>query len=151
MQLEVQVNAALMQLGLLDWSMTFAIDSENKSGGTRRGFSVLVNAPHSDGPVPWEAWSGGESQRLRLAGQLGLSSLIMEFSGASCNLEVYDEPSTWLSSKGITDLLDTLSSRAQSLGKSIWVVDHRSLEYGGFTKVLKVVKTVQGSKMENAK
>lgn len=147
-QLELEVNNSLYQLGLKDWKIEFAVDAENKSGGIKKGFTVLIYSPYNSKPVVWESWSGGESQRLRLAGTLGLSNLILARNGASYNLEVFDEPSAWLSPKGVQNLLETLDGRARELQKQIWIIDHTSLGYGGFDKVYTVIKDKKGSHFE---
>jgi DNA repair exonuclease SbcCD ATPase subunit len=145
--LEVEVNNALYQLGLQDWKIEFSIDKINKSGSVRKGFTVLIYSPYNEEPVAWESWSGGEGQRLRLAGALGLSNLILARNGAESFIEVYDEPSQYLSSKGISDLLDTLNDRAREQNKQIWIIDHRSIEYP-FDGSYSVVKDKEGSKFE---
>ena len=144
-QLEVEVNNSLRHLGLLDWKISFAMDEETKSGSVHKGFSVFVSSPYNDKKVRWESWSGGESQRLRLAGTMGLVNLISNRRGYPTNIEIWDEPSNFLSEQGITDLLDTLADRSTELEKQLWVIDHRSLQYGGFEKTVKVVKDETGS------
>lgn len=144
-QLEIEVNNQVVEKGLLNWELRFDIDRESKSGSITRGFSVTVLSPHNEKPVPWEAWSGGESQRLRLAAQEGLSNLIRARSGALLDLEVWDEPTQWLSPQGVQDLLESLESRAHREGRQIWIVDHRSLGFSGFKGQAGVVKTAKGS------
>lgn len=144
-QLEVEANSALHELGLEEWSLEFDIERETKGGKVKQGFSVLIHSPINDRLVPWAAWSGGESQRLRLAVAMGLSSLICSRLGISPNVEFWDEPSTWLSTSGITDLLQALKSRAEREGKQIWLADHRSFDYGGFAKTVTIIKTQDGS------
>lgn len=139
-QLEIEVNSALLELGLDGWRVEFDVDRMTKGGSVRKGFAVTVHSPHNSEPVPWEAWSGGESQRLRIAATMGLSSLINSALGTESDLEVWDEPSTWLSEQGIEDLLESLHSRAMALGKRVWVVDHRTLAFGGFRGSATVVK-----------
>lgn len=139
-QLSVESNQVLFQLGLQDWELCFEAEKENKSGTISNKFSITVKSPHTDSPVPWRAWSGGEGQRLRLASSMGLSNLIAARTGAKSNFEFWDEPSTWLSEAGITDLLDVLKERAEMQGKIILLADHRSLEYGGFAGIINVVK-----------
>lgn len=146
-QLSIEANAALVELGLRDWTLRFDVERETKSGGVSRGFTVAVEAPHVREPVPWEAWSGGESQRLRLATALGFSELICSRMGLQPNVELFDEPSTWLSEAGIHDLLETLATRAQRRGKVVLLADHRALDFGGFSGVLEVVKTAVGSRV----
>lgn len=147
-QLEVEVNNALVALGLIGWTVRFSVEQETKSGTLKRGFSILVSSPHSDEQMPFEAWSGGEAQRLRLAISIGMADLISGQLGWDCNLELWDEPSTWMSAAGITDMLDTLAARAEARGRSVWLADHRSLDYGGFAGGLSVVKKTSGSVLE---
>ena len=144
-QLEVEVNSCLSELGLVDWTISFAVDQETKSNTIKKGFHVMIKSPYNDELVPWESWSGGESQRLRIAGTMGLSNLILNSLGVSCNVEIWDEPSTWLSKEGISDLLEALHRRAVQGGKDIWLVDHRSLEFGKFKNIVTVVKDNTGS------
>lgn len=147
-QLEVEVNSAVAQLGLQGWQILFKADSETKSGTVKRGFTVEVLSPANSKPVPWASWSGGEAQRLRLAGNLGLSNLIRSRCGITMPLEVWDEPTQFLSHQGVTDLLNALSRRAQDEQRQIWIVDHRSLGYGGFAGTVTVVKGKGGSRFE---
>lgn len=144
-QLEIEANNEIMALGLVNWELQFDVDRETKNGSVSRGFTVLVISPHNDEPVPWEAWSGGEAQRLRIGAQAGLSNLIRDRTGADIPLEVWDEPTQGLSEEGVLDLLDCLAARAKREQRQLWVVDHRSLGYGGFDGTVTVVKTEAGS------
>lgn len=144
-QLEVEVNSQVVALGLTDWSIKFAVDRETGSGSVQRGFSVTVTSPHNPKPVPWDAWCGGESQRLRIAAQCGLSNLIRSQTGSEFNLECWDEPTDALSPQGIQDLLVALAERAETEQRQIWVIDHHSLQFGGFTGSAGVIKTNEGS------
>jgi DNA repair exonuclease SbcCD ATPase subunit len=144
-ELEVEVNSCLAALGLLDWELNFQVDRETKSGGVQRGFSVLVRSPHNANAVPWEAWSGGEAQRLRLACNMGLADLIRARTGTGLDLEVWDEPTRDLSGQGVQDLLVALEARAQQEGRAIWLVDHRTHSFGGFAGGAVVTKTDAGS------
>lgn len=149
-QLEVEVNSKVVEYGLLNWELRFEIDKETKGGGITRGFNVLVLSPHNSRAVPFEAWSGGEGQRLRLATQAGLADLIRSRTGCDLPLEVWDEPTEHLSPQGVVDLLDALRDRARQENRQIWVVDHRSLGYGGFTGVVTAIKDERGSRFEAA-
>lgn len=147
-QLEVEVNNSLTSLGLLDWRIEFAVDAETKKGTIRKGFNVMIYSPYNTKPVPWEAWSGGESQRLRLAGVFGLANLILARSGAQWSLEIYDEPTRWLTNSGIQDLVDTLSARAREQNKQIFLIDHRDLDVQKFDGMYTVIKDASGSRIE---
>lgn len=144
-QLEIEVNSCLNDLGLVDWELRFDVDRESKKGTIQRGFAVTVLSPHNDRPVPWKAWSGGESQRLRLATNQGLANLIRARTGTTLNLEVWDEPTQHLSAQGVADLLDSLADRAQREGRQIWIVDHRTLGYARFAGSVGVIKDKNGA------
>lgn len=144
--LEVEVNNNLAQLGMPDWQITFDIERENKSGGITKGFVVFVQGPNNKEPVRWENWSGGETQRLQLAGDLGLANLIMQRHGLTGTIEFYDEPSTHLSKEGMMDLADMLHDRAINEGKRIWIVDHTSItNFGEFEGIITIRKDENGS------
>lgn len=143
--LEIEVNNNLMQLGLKDWAIQFDVERETASGGISKGFVVYVESPHNDELVPWESWSGGEAQRLRLAGTMGLANLIRSRKGVTSNIEVYDEPTQHLSETGVEQLVQLFSERAIDENLQIWLVDHRSLDFGGFASITTVVKDDEGS------
>lgn len=144
--LELEVNNCLAQLGMTDWQVTFDVERENKSGGITKGFVVLIKGPSNKVPVRWENWSGGETQRLQLAGDLGLANLIMQQAGLRNEFEVFDEPSTHLSPEGMLDLADTLHERAITEDKRIWIVDHAAItNFGNFKGTITARKTENGS------
>lgn len=144
--LELEVNNCLAQLGMTDWQVSFDIERENKSGGITKGFVVMIKSPANSEPVKWENWSGGETQRLQLAGDLGLSNLIMQQAGLRSEIEFYDEPSTHLSPEGMMDLADTLHDRAVSEGKRIWIADHATIaSFGDFEGIITARKDENGS------
>lgn len=145
-ELEIEVNSAVTALGLVDWELRFAVDKEGKGGGIQRGFNVMVRSPHNPQPTPWKAWSGGEKQRLRLAGNMGLADLIRNRTGTALNLEVWDEPTKGLSPQGIHDLLESLKARALREGRTIFVTDHKAHDFGGFAGTATIYKRPSGSK-----
>lgn len=142
-QLEVETASAAIALGLVGWSISFSTELETKSGSIRPGIFINVNSPTAS--APWESWSGGEAQRVRLAVAIGMSSMIQRLAGISFGVEVWDEPSAWLSPEGIEDLLECLKHRAETTGKSLWLTDHRGLIYSGFSEIWQVTKTSAGS------
>jgi DNA repair exonuclease SbcCD ATPase subunit len=145
--LELEVNNNLSSLGLVDWQVAFDVERENKSGGLTKGFVVFIqNSSHPE-PVRWESWSGGEAQRLQLAGDLGLANLIMTQAGLTNTIEFYDEPSKHLSQEGLLDLAEALHQRALDDGKRIFLIDHRTIEFGDFADVIQVTKTGAGSSL----
>lgn len=142
-QLEVETAAAAIALGLTGWTIAFSTELETKSGTTRPGIFINVTSPNAT--APWEAWSGGEAQRIRLAVAIGMSSMIQRLAGISFGVEVWDEPSAWLSPEGIEDLLDCLRHRAETTGKALYLCDHRAIIYSGFSEIWSVIKSSAGS------
>jgi len=146
-QLNTEVNECLHQLGLIGWEITFSAEKETKSGTVKRGFLCSVRSPHTSNVVPWEAWSGGESQRLRLGAQFGISNLLVARSGFNPSVEFWDEPTQYLSGGGVHDLLAQLEERANRYGRIILLADHRSLNYP-FKGNIHIAKTAEGSTID---
>jgi len=145
-EFEVEINNNLQKLGLVDWTVKLAIDSENKSGTIRKGFTILVQSPINASLVPFECWSGGEAQRLRLAVSLGLVDFIRNRSAEPCNILVLDEPTQFLSDTGIEDLLATLKDKAVSDNITIFLIDHRNLKTSGvFEHIINIRKDSNGT------
>jgi len=152
LQLEIETNNAANTLGLLDWRIHFSTEQETKSGTIRPGIHILISSPvdralsDAKAPaIPWEAWSGGEGQRLRLAVTMGLSSMIQRLSAVDYGFEIWDEPTAWLHDLGIQDLMEYLKQRADSAGRAVWLCDHRALIHSAFDEVWCVTKTEDGS------
>lgn len=147
-QLEVESNNVLNMLGMVGWKMSFAVDRLTKSKTVRKGFNVVIQAPGMKLETPWESWSGGEGQRLRLAMQLGLSNLILNRKGVTINLQAFDEPTSWLSGEGVAAVVEMLAFWAQANNRTVWLIDHRTIEFGGFCKTAVVRMTDEGSVVE---
>jgi DNA repair exonuclease SbcCD ATPase subunit len=150
-QLNAETNECLLELGLEGWRLEFSVEKETKKGTIRPGFHCDVINPAvvgSDARMPWESWSGGESQRLRLAAQLGISNMLSSRLGFECNLEMWDEPTTWLGEEGIKSLLSVLEERAKRYGRVILLADHRSIDYP-FKGSISIVKNAHGSIIED--
>lgn len=146
-ELELTTNAALADVGLIDWQVQYSTEKETKSGTIQRGLNVMIQSPKDKAPVKWECWSGGEGQRLRLIGALALSEVLLSRAGVEPKLEILDEPTAHLSSEGVIDLCEFLADRAKQLDKICLYVDHQSVESVRFTSVLTVIKTAKGSEL----
>lgn len=142
--LQVETAAAATALGLTGWSIRFSTELETKSGGSRPGIHVIVASPEGV-TAPWEVYSGGEGQRIRLSVSLGLANLIQRMAGVSLNIEVYDEPGAWLSVEGIHHFIECLKHRVYTTGKSIWVSSHSGIQNDAFSESWCVYKTDSGS------
>jgi DNA repair exonuclease SbcCD ATPase subunit len=142
-QLDLEVMNSASSLGLIGWKISFTTESEGKSGGIKTGVQIEVKAPARSGS--FISWSFGEGQRVRLAVALGFASLIQRWSGVRWDLEIFDEPTNWLSEAGIADLIEVLKSRADRQNKRIFIADHRGIQHESVSKVLTVVKDEEGS------
>ena len=146
--LEVEVNNNLAALGLGDWKIEFDIERENKSGGVTKGFITLITDPKGY-TAKYETLSFGETQRVKLAGCFGLANLIMERAGLVSKIEMYDEITQHMSDEGVKDTLDCLRDRAINTDKQIWLIDHRSMDYGDFMGIINITKDGTGSHIES--
>jgi DNA repair exonuclease SbcCD ATPase subunit len=149
-ELTVETRNSLLALGLIGWKIAFKTATETKSGSVKLGVQVDVHPPNATHGrfSKFDVLSGGEGQRARLAGSLGLASLVQRWAGVHYNFEVWDEPTAWLSSEGVENLLDCLSYRADSQQKSVWLCDHRALMHSSFAETYSVVKNNLGSHWE---
>lgn len=145
-ELEFATSAALVDIGLDGWEIRYAAERETKAGTSRRELSVTVLSPDNAAPVPWEAWSGGEAQRLRIVGSVALADVLLARLGVSCGLEILDEPSRHMAN--IRELVDYLADRARAARKQIVLVDHRTVESHRYASVITVVKEKGGSRLE---
>lgn len=136
-------------MGLAGWSVDISTEYLTKGGEVRQAFSVDIKSPSYDAKTPWELWSGGEAQRLRLASALGLSVMIQRLKGVCFNIEIWDEPVTFLSEEGIQDLLELLKNRSLVLKSQIWLICHTIDSFGGFTGGTHIIKDEKGSRIFN--
>jgi DNA repair exonuclease SbcCD ATPase subunit len=143
-ELVLETRNSLLALGLVGWLIDFKTATETRSGTLKLGVQVDIRSPQAS--RKFEMMSGGESQRARLAVSLGLANLIQRWAGARFDLEVFDEPTAWLSVQGVEDLLESLHIRAETNNRSIWVCDHRVLDYA-FSEVLQIDKDDTGSRV----
>lgn len=143
--LEVETANAAAMLGIGHWKITFRTEAETKSGTIRPG--IHIEAMNRTGQGNYKSFSGGESQRVRLAVSMGLAGLIQSLSGVVYTTEVWDEPMSWLSPEGMEDLIQCLHQRSELTGKSIWLLDHQPLNYP-FDQVWEVTKEADGSVIE---
>ena len=147
-QLAIEANNQVVAVGLQDWELTFAVDRETKGGTLQRGFSCTVTSPRNQKPVAWKSWSGGETQRLIIAGQCGVGNLVRAHTGTTLDLEVWDEPTAGMSAQGVQDLLEALHARAHAEQRQIWVIDHHTLGFTKFDGGCGVIRNASGSFFE---
>jgi len=149
-ELELTTNALLEDMGLLGWQVNYAVERETKSGSIQTGMTISILSPRNKKPVKWESWSGGEGQRLRLAGALALSEVLLGYANIEVNLEILDEPTKHLSDEGVVDLCEMLTARSEQLGRKILYIDHMAQESSQFASTIVVRKTKAGSLIEQS-
>jgi DNA repair exonuclease SbcCD ATPase subunit len=141
-ELSALTSAALSQLGLDGWEIDYRLEKESSTGKITRSFEILVRSGATDGYVPWTSWSGGETQRLRLAISIALSTLLRSRMTSAPSLEVWDEPTTHLNADGVDDLIRLLGERAEQ--RAVYLVDHRTLDQGIFAGTVTITKDSDG-------
>ena len=147
-EFESIINNYLNRLGMVEWSVLLDIVSENKSGTIKKGFSLKVKSPTIKEFIPFKAYSGGESQRIRLATTLGLVEFIKHRRGSFTDILVLDEPTQFLSEEGISDLITCLKDLTNTSYLKIFLIDHRNLEtFGIFSNIMTVIKDMDGSRV----
>jgi DNA repair exonuclease SbcCD ATPase subunit len=145
-EFEANINNSLQALGLVGWVCLCSTEKELKSGDSKAALSVTVQTPEApDVQVPWKSWSGGEAQRLRVAGAAAFSDLVCSRMGAAPFLEIWDEPTQHLSQVGCEDLMEFFEQRSRLLNKQLWIIDHRTTNSAGITATYRFRKTHQGT------
>lgn len=147
--LEIESNRALVKLGLPNWEIKYQMERETTTGGISKGFHVLIHPPTApaDRYIPFEVWSGGERQRLKLAATQGLMAIIQTHQGISFNLEIYDEPTHSLSDLGVEGLIQLLADGAEDTGKVVYYIDHKAIENPRLKGIINIVKRKEGSRI----
>lgn len=138
------------RLGLHGWRISLSTERQNAAGNTTLGFNAFLYPDGETDPVAWETYSGGEENSLQLAMSFGLADVLLARAGLSPNLMFIDEPTRGLPSEGISDLLECLVDQARDSQKTIYLIDHHSLDRGNFTGMIMVEKSKTGSHIVEA-
>lgn len=149
-QLERAYNSSLAALGMKDWKLKVLVENATKSGSIQNKFNIQVYPPQQAEPVQLEAWSGGETESLKLACTFGTLDLIRQLSSIAWDLECFDEPGQFLSKTEFANLFVILKQRAMLLGKQIYITDHRMLQNESYDFHRHVINTPTGSIIENS-
>jgi DNA repair exonuclease SbcCD ATPase subunit len=147
-ELQEVTQNLLPELGLAGWSVEYDIERETKAGGVSTGLSVKILKPGMSKAVRWEAWSGGEGQRLLIVGAIALSEVLLRRAGIECDLLVLDEPTRHMSKEGIDETVDYLIARGRDA--QIFYVDHQVIESNRFASVITIEKDAKGAKIKGA-
>lgn len=146
-ELQLATNAVLGEIGLVDWSVNFSIERETKSGSVQRGINVMIKSPSNKDLVKWKVWSGGERQRLKIISALALSDVLLSRAGISCDLEIIDEPTSYMAARGVRSVCEFLAWRSKKLKKRIMYVDHHAKESPQIASTITIVRNNSGSKI----
>jgi DNA repair exonuclease SbcCD ATPase subunit len=144
-ELTIATDAALEEVGLIGWSVEYTIEKEAKSGSAQQGLFVMIKSPANEKPVRWEAWSGGEGQRLRLIGALALAEVLLSHAGIDPRIEILDEPTRHMSPEGVRDVVEYLILRAKDMNRQIFLVDHTAMDSNAFASTVTIAKDRNGS------
>jgi DNA repair exonuclease SbcCD ATPase subunit len=136
----------LPDVGLSGWAVQYDIEREKKDGSVSTGLTVRITKPGMSKAVKWEAWSGGENQRLLIVGALALSEVLLRHAGIECDLLVLDEPTRHMSREGVGDLVEYLIEAGRA--KQVWYCDHAVVENARFANVVTVRKDANGSRVQ---
>jgi ABC-type branched-subunit amino acid transport system ATPase component len=79
---------------------------------------------------------------------MGLANLSRSRTETPFALEVWDEPTKGMAQQGVQDLLEALKTRAEQERRPIWIVDHNTLGFNGFSGQVCVVKKDGRSRFE---
>lgn len=112
-------------MALSNGAVSVEIDTEikTKGGETRDKFAVLVSDEY--GTRPYESYSGGEKQRIRLAIDLALSDLVCEERERTFDFAIFDEVLSNLDDDGRMRMVDLWRKQIDNEQKRlILVVDH---------------------------
>lgn len=145
-ELQEVTQNLLPEFGLTGWSVEYDIERETKTGDVSTGLSVRILKPGLSKAVRWEAWSGGEGQRLLIVGAIALSEVLLRRAGIECDLLVLDEPTRHMSKEGIEETVDYLISRGRD--GQIFYVDHQAMESSRFASVITIEKDKRGAQIK---
>lgn len=145
-ELQDATQSRLDDVGLNGWTVQYEIERETKAGTISTGLNVSILKPGMNRAVRWEAWSGGENQRLLIMGALALSDVLLARAGVECDMIVLDEPTRHMSKEGINDLVEHLLVMGRE--RQVFYCDHAAIESSRFANVITVTKDEEGSRID---
>ena len=140
MELEAMFRNNLRALGLEGWQVEVLTTRELKNGNEKPEFNIRVTKAGNIRPAPLKSYSGGERQRLKVAGQAAFADVIRARMAHQPGFEIWDEPTAHLSPEGCDDLMLWMRERARVKGRQVWVIDHRTQHAGEVDMHLQFVK-----------
>ena len=125
-------------------SVTITGEKDLKSGGKKDEIYIEI-VGNKGKKSSFEAYSGGERQKIKMAVSLALSEVIKEKCGKDFNLIIFDEPNNNLDDVGKDSNFQVFKSIAEK--KTVFVVDHENWFQDRFNQVITIVKEENGSKI----
>lgn len=147
-ELQEVTQNLLPEFALGGWSVEYDIERETKAGTVSTGLSVKILKPGMSKGVRWEAWSGGEGQRLLIVGAIALSEVLLRRAGIECDLLVLDEPTRHMSKEGVEEVVEFLIARGRDA--QIFYCDHAAIENKRFANVITIEKDERGAQIKVA-
>lgn len=145
-ELQAITQTMLAEVGLDGWQINYAMERETKSGKISTGLNVSIFKPGMKSPVKWDAWSGGERQRLRLIGAAALSETLLRHVNVTCDVLILDEPTQHLSVEGVRDTCAFLIDRGRD--HQVFYVDHQAIDNTRFAHTIMVTRDKAGARLD---
>ena len=140
---------AKWEFGLFGRSTQYAPERETKSGGVVRGIDVRIVSPQTpEWAVPFQAFSGGEAQRLRIVGALALGEVLAQSRGRRADAGSARRALGTLVAGGRGGHGGLSADRARELGRIIFLVDQTIIESAKFAATLTVVRDAVGTRID---
>lgn len=125
-------------------SVTITGEKDLKSGGKKN--EIYIEIVGSKGKKSsFEAYSGGERQKVKMAVSLALSEVIKEKCGKDFNLIIFDEANNALDDIGKDTNYQAFKKIAEN--KTVLVVDHDGVFSDRFDQTITIIKEENGSRI----
>lgn len=145
--LEAIANEVLGQIATEPLKVRLETQRETKGGDVKETLDVVIET--SDGPRPYDLFSGGEHFRIDFALRVGLAKFLANRSGARVETLIIDEGLAPVDADGKAKFLECLHA-IRSDFKTILVVTHHADVQDAFPQQLLVVKDENGSHVQVA-
>lgn len=125
-------------------SVTITGEKDLKGGGKKDEIYIEI-VGNKGKKSSFEAYSGGERQKVKMAVSLALSEVIKEKCGKDFNLIIFDEANDALDDIGKDTNFQVFKKIAET--KTVLCVDHDGYFQDRFDQVIAIVKEENGSKI----
>jgi DNA repair exonuclease SbcCD ATPase subunit len=134
------------QLSEYSTELTISITGEKDLKGGGKKDEIYIEVINTKGKKSsFEAYSGGERQKVKMAVSLALAEVIKEKCGKDFNIVVFDEPNNALDDIGKDTNFQVFKKIAEN--KTLLCVDHEGYFQDRFDQVITIVKEENGSRI----